>query len=146
MNNFKRFSALVLSLGTFTACGIFEDPTPETLSLRMSGPPDAEVMAIFAQVFVAGINQETNTTEVRVTSSDTVIQTLPLDTVIDIAESRQLFVQVETIPADTIQVAVRVDVDTRNVFDREGVIFPEGPFRYVYQFNRPLTEVVEVVF
>ena len=146
MDYFKRFSALVLLVGVTTACGIFEDPTPETISVRMTGPADAQVRAIYAQVFVAGINPETSTTEVRVTSSDTVLQLLPIDTIIDIAESRQLFLQVETVPMDTIEVAVRVDVDTRNILERQGLIFPEEPFRYVYQFNRPLTEVVEVVF
>ena len=146
MNRFKRFSTLIVTMLAMTGCSIFEDPTPETISIRMGGSADGQVRAIFAQVFVAGINQETNTTQVRVTSSDTVIRTLPLDTVIDIADSRQLFMQVESVAMDTLDVGVRIDIDTRNVLQRQGLIFPEQPFRYVYQFNRPLTNVVEVIF
>lgn len=146
MNNVKRFSALILSVGAFAACGIFEDPTPETLSVRLTGPTDVQVRAIYAQAFVAGVNQETRTTEVRVSQSDTVLQMLPIDTVVNIAESRQLFIQVEPVPVDTLAVAVRVDVDARTILQREGSIWAAEPFRYVYQFNRPLTNIVEVVF
>lgn len=147
MNLIMRFSALALVLSATAACGIFDDPTPETISVRMSGASGSEVVAIYSQIFVAGVNQETGTTEVRIQHADTVLETLPIDTIVDIRESRQFFVQVETVPEqDSLAVAVRVDLDTRSLHQAEGLIFPDEPFRYVYQFNRPLTNVVEVVF
>lgn len=147
MNIITRFSALGLVLSTTTACGIFDDPTPETISVRMSGPGGSEVMAIYSQIFVAGVNRETSTTEVRIQQADTVIETLPIDTIVDIRESRQFFIQVETLPdQDSLAVAVRIDLDTRSLHDAEGLIFPDDPWRYVYQFNRPVTSIVEVVF
>ncbi len=146
MNRMKSLVVGLVLLGGVAACGIFEDPSPENISILMTGSDGTEVMAIYSQVFTAGINQETSTTEVEITESDTVFDVLPLDTIIDIEESRQLFLQVETMPTDTAQVQVRVDVDGRNVLAREGAIFPGTPWRYVYQFNRPLTDVVEVVF
>ena len=146
MNRTKRLSTLLLAAGVAAACGIFEDPSPETISIQMTGSAGSEVMAIYSQEFVAGINQETGGTEVRVQNSDTAFQTLPLDTIVNIARSTQLFVQVETTPTDTISVDVRVDVDDRNILQRSGAIFPDTPWRYVYQFNRPLPDVVEVIF
>lgn len=147
MNIITRFSALALVLSATTACGIFDDPTPETISVQMSGSSGSEVLAIYSQIFVAGVNQETSTTEVRIQQADTVLETLPIDTIVDIRESRQFFLQVETLPGqDSLSVAVRVDLDTRNLHEAEGLIFEDDPWRYVYQFNRPLTSVVEVVF
>lgn len=147
MNIITRFSALALVLSTTTACGIFDDPTPETISVQMSGSSGSEVLAIYSQIFVAGVNQETSTTEVRIQQADTVFETLPIDTIVDIRESRQFFLQVETLPdQDSLAVAVRIDLDTRSLHEAEGFIFADDPWRYVYQFNRPLTSVVEVVF
>jgi len=132
--------------GVLTACDIFESPTPEAISVQMTGSAGTEVLAIYSQVFVAGINRETNTTEVRLSGADSVMQSLPIDTIIDIAASRQFFLQVETMANDTVDVAVQIEVDGRNVLESSGLIFPGDPWRYVYQFNRPLTDVVEVVF
>lgn len=147
MNIIMRSSALALVLSATAACGIFEDPTPETISVEMSGSSGTEVMAIYSQIFVAGVNQQTSTTEVRIQQADTVFETLPIDTIVDIRESRQFFFQVQTMPEqDTIAVNVRVDVDSRNLVASQGLIFPDDPWRYVYQFNRPLTSIVEVVF
>lgn len=147
MNLIMRFSALALVLSATAACGIFDDPTPETISVRMSGASGSEVVAIYSQIFVAGVNQETSTTEVRIQQADTVLETLPIDTIVDIRESRQFFVQVQTVPdQDSLEVAVRVDLDTRSLLQTEGLILPDDPWQYVYQFNRPLTNVVEVVF
>lgn len=143
--NRRRIAVLALLAGA-GACGIFEDPTPETISIQVTQDDGTPVMAIFSKVFVAGINRETDVTEVRVTSADTVMTTLPIDTIIDIRVERQLFLQVETMPGDTASVQFRVDLDARNVLNRQGLIFEELPLRYVYQFNRPLTDVVEVVF
>lgn len=146
MNRTKLISAVLAAVFVSAGCSIFEDPTPETISIQLTGSTGTQVLAIYSQFFVAGINRETDVTEVRLSGADSVMQTLPIDTIINIRESRQLFLQVETMPGDTANVSVRVDVNSRNVLDRSGFIFPDIPFRYVYQFNRPLTDVVEVVF
>lgn len=146
MNRTKIFSAVLAAAFAFTGCSLFEDPTPETISIQITGSTGTPVLAIYSQVFVAGVNRETDITEVRLSGADSVMQTLPIDTIINIRTSRQLFLQVETMPTDTANVSVRVDINSRNILSRTGFIFPDVPFRYVYQFNRPLTDVVEVVF
>lgn len=146
MNKTKLFSTVLATVFALSGCSIFEDPTPETISVQMTGSAGMEVLAIYSQLFVAGINQETSTTQVRLSGADSVMQTLPIDTIINIATSRQLFLQVETMPGDTANVQVRIDIDSRNILSREGLIFPGTPWRYVYQFNRQLTDAVEVVF
>ena len=44
-----------------------------------------------------------------------------------------------------IEQQARVDIDGRNVLNNEGLIFPDAPWNYVYQFNQLLTESVEVI-
>ncbi len=132
-------------LASVTACNIIEDLTPENISFRMSGADGQIVTAIYSQEFVAGLD-EFNVTQVQVFGSDTVIHVLPIDTIISIAVERRFFVQVTAAPTDTVVVAVRVDVDGRNVVDASGGIFPSVPWRYVYQFNALFTNVIEVVF
>lgn len=146
MKRLSRLGLAVVAGSALAACSIFEDPTPETVAIRMTGSNGTQVMAIYAQEFTAGVNEETSTTEVRIGSSDTVMAALPIDTIVDIVESRQLFLQVEALADDTADVGVTVDLDTRNLVNESGLIFPGEPWRFVYQFNRPLTSVVEVVF
>jgi len=126
------------------ACGIFEDQTPEFLSFQMDGNPGDVATVIYSIDFVSGVN-ETGVTRLEIFSADTVVHTLPIDTVIDIRRERQLFIQVET-PVDTLHVSVRVDIDDRNIFAEMGDIFPELPWRYLYVFNRPVTDDLEVIF
>ncbi|MEM7415451.1 MAG: hypothetical protein AAF389_08140 [Gemmatimonadota bacterium] len=138
----RRFGPLLALMVAVSACEIFEDQSPENLSFRLTGSAGTQVTAIYSTRFVAGVD-EFGVTTVRVFGSDTVVHTLPIDTVISIAANQQFFVQVQ--PADTVDVQARVDIDGRNVLDNEGFIFPDSPWNYVYQFNQLLTEVVEVV-
>ena len=141
MKPLLRFGLVLVLAATASSC-FFEDQSPDTLSFRLSGSPGSQVLAIYSTRFIAGIN-ETGGTEVRVFNSDSVIHTLPIDTTFSIAVDQQFFVQIE--PVDTVDVGARVDIDGRNVLNSEGFIFPDTPWRYVYQFNQLLTEIVEVV-
>lgn len=128
------------------ACEIFDDGAPRQILFEMDGDEGGlRAMAIYSRNFVAGVD-EMGVTHVQVFSSDTVLHTLPIDTVIDIADEQQWFVQVETLAGDTLAVNVLVDVDGRTLVSRFGGIFPDEPFRYVYVFNQRLTESVDVTF
>lgn len=142
MKNIRRVAVAAALLAGAVGCSLFQDQSPEFLSFQLEGSPGEEVLAIYSTAFVAGVN-ELGVTEVRIFSSDSVVSTLPIDTVFSIAANQQFFVQIE--PVDTVDVDVRVDIDGRNILDNEGLIFPEAPWRYVYQFNQLLTELVEVI-
>ena len=144
MTTYKKAALTLAIVSALGACEVFQDQSPENLSLRMTGSAGSQVTAIYSTEFVAGVS-EVNVTQVRVFSSDTVVHTLPIDTVINIVANKQFFVQVETMLNDTVDVRVRVDIDGRNVLDSEGFIFPLTPWIYVYQFNQLLTDVVEVI-
>ena len=71
--------------------------------------------------------------------------TLPIDTLIDVRVPRRLFIQGEVTPPDTLLVDVEVDVDGRALFDGTGDLFPDLPWRFLYQFNSRFTDDIEVI-
>lgn len=126
-------------------CSIFDDPTPENVFLRMTGPAGLQVEIIYSRDFVAGVD-ERGVTEVQVFDRDTVRQALPLDTAVNISEDRRLFVQIAPIDVAQATVELKVDIDDRNMLRDTGAIFAEEPWRWVYHFNHKLTREVDVVF
>ena len=144
----RRFAGALLAAAALLAgaCRIFEDGTPRQIFFEMEGESAGlQVRVIYSKNFIAGVD-EMGITHVQVFTSDTVLHTLPIDTVINIADEQQWFVQAETLAGDTLAVNVAVDVDDRSLVSRFGGIFPGEPFRYVYVFNQRLTENVDVTF
>ena len=145
MKRFKTlFALLLLGSTALAACEVFEDQTPEFIRFVMDGPTGEPVNVIYATAFVAGVD-EFGVTRVEVFESDTVFHTLPIDTVIDVRVDRRLFIQGEVAPADTLSVDVEIDVDGRSLFDGTGDLFPDLPWRFLYQFNSRFTDDIEVI-
>ena len=144
MNKRIRGAGLgALLIVTIAACSVWDDPSPETLSFRMDGSAGTKVTLVVSKLFQAGTS-EVGTTVVTVLSSDTLVQTLPIDMVFDIQLERRFLVL--AIPEeDGVEVEVRIEVNERSVFDDEGALFIEEPWRFVYLFNQATTEV-DVVF
>ena len=139
-----RFALFLAVTAVFGACSVFEDQSPENISLRMTGSTGLQVQAVYSTRFIAGLNDQ-GVTQVRIFSADTLLQTLPIDTVVNITENLQFFVEVLPTGVDTLDVAVDIRIDGREVLDRSGLILPDSPWRYVYQFNQLLTNEVEVI-
>lgn len=135
---FAAVSSLVLA-----ACG-FDDRTPSDVFFVMSGSQGSQVQVVLATQFVAGITEE-GVTEVQLLASDTLVRTLPVDTVVSVVIEQRFFVEVLPLDGDSLSVRVEVDVDDRNLYDRSGLVVKAEPFRYVYLFNHPYTEKVDVV-
>ena len=110
----------------------------------MSGDPGASVQLMMSTEFIAGVN-EVGMTEVKVFRSDTIVIALPVDTVISISRYNQFLLEATPFSADTMNVSVRIDVDTRKQLDESGDIFRINPWRYVYVFNQPVTRSVEII-
>ena len=144
MTNRFRLAFLLLLSAAVGACSIFEDQSPENLEFRLTGSSGMQVQAIYSTQFIAGVTEQ-GVTEVRIFTADTVMQTLPIDTVVNIAENLQFFVEILPMPGDTLDVGVDIEIDGRGILERAGFIFPDSPWRYVYQFNQRLTEAVEVI-
>lgn len=144
MNRLLRLVSLLAIVSVAPACEVFENPNPERVHLRMQGSDGRTVMAIYSKQFVAAVN-ELGVTRVEVFGSDTVQHVLPIDTIVDIAFEQRFFVQVETMPDDTVDVNVVVEIDGRRVVNESGGIFPGTPWQYVYQFNQFFTELIEVI-
>lgn len=136
--------AMVLQCVVAGACG-FDDTTPTNVFFRMTGETGTEVQVVYSTRFNAGVN-EANVTQVRLVRSDTLLQTLPVDTVVSVATDHRFFVEVLPLDADTLTVAVQLDVDDRRLYSNEGQVHQDEPFRYVYLFNHILSQQVDVVF
>jgi hypothetical protein len=144
----KKHLKLIVALGLFVTaggCQVFEDQSPESVNFRLSGSSGTTVQAVYSTRFTAGVTED-GVTQVRIFSADTVLQTLPIDTTVSIVENQQFFVEILPAAAsDTLDVAVKVEIDGREVLENSGFIFPLNPWRYVYQFNQLLTQAVEVI-
>jgi len=147
MRILRRIGAAALVVGTVlpAACSAFEDPTPHNITFRMSGTAGTIVEAIYSKQFIAGVD-ETNVTHVQIFRADTVQQTLPIDTVIDIVVDRRFFVQITPVSVTQTSVQVRVDVDDRNLLNDSGDVLASDPWRYVYLFNQQVSPIIDVVF
>jgi hypothetical protein len=139
-----RFCLVAASALAVGACGFFEDPTPETLFFTLSGSAGTQVEVVYSTQFVAGVT-ELGVTEVRVFLADTVVHTLPIDTVFDISVDRRWFVQVTPLGVEQASVQARVNVDDRRLLDEAGLILEADPWRYAYLFNQLVTRTIDIV-
>lgn len=144
MKILKKIAVFGAVAASMYGCEVFEDPTPELVSFRMNGPAGSTVMVLYSKQFVAGVT-ETGVTQVEIFRADTVMHTLPIDTIIEVRLERRIYIQAEVQPSDTLDVDVRVDIDERNIFDRNGVLYPALPWQFLYQFNTRFTENIQVI-
>lgn len=136
---------LLASFSLLTAgCEIFENQSPETIAFQMSGDAGDVVTIIYSKQFIAATD-EAGVTHLEVFEADTVVHTLPIDTIIDVRTERQLFLRAEPLTEETIPVSVRIDVNDRSIFDSSGNIHSESPWLFLYRFNAPPTQSIEVV-
>lgn len=132
-------------LASGTACELFEDPTPNEVRVVIDGDAGATVRVVKSTAFVAGVNN-LGVTRVEIIVSDTAAATLPFQGTYGISGDYQFFVEVSRMDADIANFRMRVYVDQDKEFDHGGILIPGGPYRFLYQFNRFFTDVLEVVF
>jgi hypothetical protein len=142
----RRLLALswVLAVSAFAACGWFEDPTPEYLRFRLSGPAGATVHVVYSTQFVAAVDEQ-GVTRVSLSWADTLRRTLPVDTTVYIGIDRRFFVEVKPIQPDPVAVDVRVEVDDRSQISERGTVQASKPWRYAYLFNQRITRIIDTV-
>lgn len=144
MKTLKRFFGLVLLASLIAGCEAFQNITPELITFRMDGPAGQTVSIVYSKQFVAGLNEE-GVTRVQVFGADTVVHTLPFDTVIDVRLERRIFLQGLVGPTDTLSVDVEIDADGRSLFSGTGDLFPDLPWLFLYQFNTLFSDDIEIV-
>lgn len=133
-------TALTLVLG----CGIIEDPTPEQARLIVTGDAETPVRLIVSTKFVAQVN-EIGQTRVVIFESDTLVTTLPYETLHAINQDQRFFVEAARLDADLQNVQVQVFVDERKLFDEGGALLADQPYRFVYTFNQRVTRDIVVL-
>ena len=114
------------------------------MTFEVRGESGTVVDVVVSSQFVSGVT-EAGVTQVSIGLSDTLTVVLPMDSTFDIRVDRRFFAEVMPAPTDTLeQVRVIATLDGRSLFNEQGDIFPESPFRFVYVFNQPTTPVIEV--
>jgi hypothetical protein len=138
-------AAVLLAWVGAAGCEIFEDQAPKVVTFRMEGAPGDSVAIILSKEFVAGTS-ETGVTQVRLVAADTIRRVLPIDTVLDVRVQRQVLLSAfPLVPGDTVNVSAEVRVDGRSLFDGTGRIYPDSPWIFLYRFNAPPTQSVQIV-
>lgn len=142
---FSGIRLLVVGLLTVVAvggCGLFDDPSPETVVLSLSGDAGQTVEVLMSKQFLTGVN-EFGVTQVQLFLGDTLYRALPWDTSVSIAREQRFFVRVLDADSVETQLQMRVTIDNGQEFEKSGVA--SDAFQFVFTFNQPITNVIEVL-
>ena len=131
----RRLMLAVLAPLAMGACNFTTDTTPTLISLEVSGS-EGETVKLIATSFFVAAEDEFGTIQVSILLSDTLVMTLPFDTVFNIEIDRQMFFQMSPAVEDELDVRVQIHVDDRTLLNDRGLIFLVSPWRFVYLFNR----------
>jgi len=132
-------------------CDWFDDPTPETVRIFLSGDAGKEVELIVSQSFTAGLRED-GSAVVSVLGADTLVSVLPFDSVFQLGgatgggfQSKRFFFQASRLdePLSTFEAKAYLDEKLR--FDQGGVLI-DLPYRWAYAFNQRIGIVEEVLF
>jgi hypothetical protein len=139
-------TAVVLVFASLLAggCDLVNDPTPEEARLVIQGAGDTPVRVIISTEFVAQVNQ-LGQTEVVIFAADTVITSLPYETVYEIREDQRFFAEAARLDADLESMQMQVFIDGRRQFDEGGRLLEDQPYRFVYTFNQAITREIVVL-
>ena len=140
----RRLWIVAVAVGAvgFGGCDWFDDPSPEFVSVSLTGDPGETVEILVSKQFLTGID-ENDVTQVQIFQGDTLIRALPWDTTISIRLEQRFFVR--SIDADSVsnQLRMQVRVDGVSEYDKSGEA--SGEFQFVFTFNQPITNVVELI-
>lgn len=141
----KRTAVVLVSASLLAGgCDLINDPTPDEARLVIQGAGDTPVRVIISTEFVAQINQ-LGQTEVVIFAADTIITSLPYETVYEIREDQRFFAEAARQDADLESVHMQVFIDGRRQFDEGGRLLENQPYRFVYTFNQAITREIVVL-
>lgn len=134
-------SALLLLAG----CDWFEDPSPTSAQLIISGETGKSIRLIVSTEFLSSIN-ESGQTRVSMITSDTLTVTLPYQADYSIERNQRFFVEAARVDADVQNIQMQVYIDDRRLFDDTGSLITGGrPLRFVYTFNQPVSREIVII-
>lgn len=140
----KQVIVLALFSALCGACGWFDEPVPDRARMVIDGEAGKEVRIIISTRFVAAVN-EIGQTRVVLFEADTIVATLPYETVYTIGEDQRFFSETARLEADLQSIRVQVYLDNRKEFDQGGQLLLDQPYRFVYTFNQAVTRDVVVL-
>ncbi|HUG14089.1 MAG TPA: hypothetical protein VMM78_03640, partial [Thermomicrobiales bacterium] len=134
----KRTAIVLVSASLLAGgCDLLTDPSPDEARLVIQGEAGKPVRVIISTVFVAQVD-ENQRTRVVIIEADTMVTTLPYETVYAIDEDQRFFAEAARLDDDLETVHMQVFIDRRMEFDEGGVLLESHPYRFVYTFNQPV--------
>lgn len=133
-------AALLLQGG----CGFFDNPTPSEARLTVTGESGAEVRIVTSKKFVA-TQQTGDQVKAELLAADTLVRTLPFDTVYDIRGDLRFYARIDTVGSTVPSgFRLRVALDEEVRYDQEGSLVARV-FRFLYVFNQAILTDGEVL-
>jgi hypothetical protein len=139
-----RRTVFLLLLGLAAGCDWFKDPSPREARVVIDGAAGPTIVLIASSKFVAGVN-DIGVTRVEIITSDTIVTSLPFDRTFNIEGDYRFFIQAARMDADVGSFRMQVFVNEDRKFD-EGGSLADTPYRFVFQFNQFLTDIIDVTF
>jgi hypothetical protein len=136
---------LLFALGLAAGCDWFNDPSPREARVVIDGAAGPTIVLIASSKFVAGVN-DVGVTRVEIIQSDTIVTSLPFDRTFNIEGDYRFFIQAARLDADVGSFRMQVFVNEDRKFDEGGSLLEDAPYRFVFQFNQFLTDVIDVTF
>jgi hypothetical protein len=136
---------LLFALGLAAGCDWFKDPSPREARVVIDGAAGPTIVLIASSKFVAGVN-DVGVTRVEIIQSDTIVTSLPFDRTFNIEGDYRFFIQAARLDADVGSFRMQVFVNEDRKFDEGGSLVENAPYRFVFQFNQFLTDVIDVTF
>lgn len=140
-----RAAAGVLLLLGATACNWFDDPSPDEARLMIDGPAGTTVQLVTSTSFVAARRTD-GVTEVEIIDSETISATLPFESTYGIRDEQRFLAWTSQLDSDVENIRVRVFLDGTKEFDQSGPLQEGTDYRFVYAFNQPVSQLIELTF
>ena len=132
-----------MAAALLAAAGCIVDDGPSEARATFTGEPGIAVRIVLSARFGATVESE-DVTRVTLVEADTLVRTLPFDTVYGLGGEGRFFAQTTSTGPAVQTFRLRVSLDGEQVHDEWGQLTTQTPFRFLHVFGRNVARGVEV--
>lgn len=140
-----RAAAAAALIFVLASCDWFDDPSPDQARLLIDGPTGTAVKLLTSTKFVAARRND-GVTAVEIVEADTTSVTLPFEASYNIRDDQRFLAWTSYLGTSIETMRMRVFLDGAKEFDEAGRLDEGIDYRFLYAFNQPVTDVIEITF